>query len=79
MMKNLIDDDQTSLNVLNDASTSNQSKYEQEIGSNTVLRNGDVFTNNAAFSCSLPFGIDTTLARMVRKNESFFYFLHIRS
>lgn len=68
-MKHLMDDDQPSPNVSNDASTSDQSKYDQESGSNTVLTNKDVSTKNAAFSCGLPFGIDSTLVRIVRQNK----------
>lgn len=73
MTKQLIDNVKTCPNLSNDASSSGESKYDQESGSNLSLRDTDtVSKRNAFFSCTLPFGIDPTLARIVsslyRKN-----------
>ncbi|KAL8105180.1 putative aquaporin NIP7-1 isoform X1 [Apium graveolens] len=66
MTKQLVDNDNTCPNLSNDASSSGESKYDQESGCNSSLRDTDrVLKRNAFFSCTLPFGIDPTLARII--------------
>lgn len=68
MTKQLIDNDKTCPNLSNEASSSGESKYDQESGSSSSLRDTDtVLKRNAFFSCTLPFGIDPTLARIVSR------------
>lgn len=66
MTKHLVDNDKTCPSLSNDASSSGESKYDQESGSNSCLRDTDtVSKRNVFFSCTLPFVIDRTLARIV--------------
>ncbi|WOH12881.1 hypothetical protein DCAR_0832390 [Daucus carota subsp. sativus] len=66
MTKQLIDDDNTYPNLPNDASSSGESKYDQESGASSGLKNADIVSKrNAIFSCTLPFRIDPTLARII--------------
>ncbi|KAM7488700.1 hypothetical protein LguiB_026184 [Lonicera macranthoides] len=55
----------SSSNHSNDASTSDQSKYDQEIGSTTAnSRNGDMSIKNPSCFC-IPYRFDLTLARRI--------------
>lgn len=69
-MKPLFDAHQpSSPNLSNGASTSDQSKYDQEIGSNTAnSRNGDASIKNPSCSC-IPCRFNLTLARRVKKRK----------
>ena len=74
MTKQLIDDDNTYPNLPNDASSSGESKYDQESGSSSGLKNADIVSKrNAIFSWTLPFRIDPTLARIVSTQNLILY------
>ncbi|KAA8527558.1 hypothetical protein F0562_034727 [Nyssa sinensis] len=62
-MKSL-SENRPSSNVSNDASTSGQHKYDQEMGSNATSRNADVLMKNSPLSF-FPHGMDLNPARRV--------------
>ncbi|KAL7220524.1 hypothetical protein ACSBR2_013408 [Camellia fascicularis] len=62
-MKHLFDDQPTIENS-NEASTSDQSKYDQEIGSNATPRSVDVLINKGS-CCSFPYQMDIDSLRKV--------------
>ncbi|KAM7462696.1 hypothetical protein LguiA_030817 [Lonicera macranthoides] len=63
-MKQVYKDDQPSLDVSHKAITSEQLKYDQEIGSKTMSTHQDVPIKNSKL-CGFSCGIDLTLVRMV--------------
>lgn len=69
-MKQVCKDDQPSLDISHKAITSDQSKYDQEIGSNTMSTRQDVPVKNSKL-CGFSCGIDLTLARMVQIQTKF--------
>ncbi|XP_057485965.1 probable aquaporin NIP7-1 isoform X2 [Actinidia eriantha] len=63
-MRNLFEAQLPSPDVSNEALPSDQSKYDQEIGSNAASRSGDTLTEHAACWCC-PYAMDVDLLRKV--------------
>ena len=60
----------------NNASTCDQSKDDQEMGSSAMSKSGNVFSNSG-FSC-FPRGMDLNLGRVVREIRPFSQFNGLR-